>query len=82
MSDETVPMLHIPDDWDTFATIHNYIASAHALTMSARDISAGIIDRSRRAGCGHHPQGGHTVGYGGAGWYLLHCDECGAKEIA
>ena len=23
MSDETTPMLHIPDDWGTFATIHN-----------------------------------------------------------
>ena len=23
-----------------------------------------------------------TVGYGGAGWYLLRCDECGAEEIA
>ena len=22
-----------------------------------------------------------TVGYGGAGWHLLRCDECGAKEI-
>ena len=22
-----------------------------------------------------------TVGYGGAGWYLLRCDKCGAKEI-
>ena len=22
-----------------------------------------------------------TVGYGGAGWYLLRCDECGAEEI-
>lgn len=43
MSDETVPMLHIPDDWDTFATIHNYMASGHTLTMSARDISAGIM---------------------------------------
>lgn len=30
------------------------------------------------------PKHEHTwryVGYGGAGWYLLRCDECGAEEI-
>ena len=43
MSDETVSTLHIPDDWDTFATIHNYMASTGTLTMSARDISVGIM---------------------------------------
>lgn len=29
-----------------------------------------------------HEHTWRTVGYGGAGWYLIRCDECGAKEIA
>lgn len=29
-----------------------------------------------------HKHNWRTVGYGGAGWYLIRCDECGAEEIA
>ena len=29
-----------------------------------------------------HEHTWRTVGYGGAAWYLLRCDTCGAKEIA
>lgn len=42
------------------------------------------FDRHRGLACpvcyGQHEHTWHTVGYGGAGWYLLRC-ECGAVEI-
>ena len=40
-------------------------------------------DLSAALGLGpKHEHVWRTVGYGGAGWYLLRCDECGAEEIA
>ena len=48
--------------------------------MTRREFFARIL-----AALGIRPKHEHTwrtVGYGGAGWYLLRCDECGAEEIA
>ena len=48
--------------------------------MTRRKFFARIL-AALRPGPKPHEHLWRTVGYGGAGWYLLRCDECGAEEI-